>query len=110
MAKRKTEEQVEEGQVEVVTEAEATETAESEPKVIAGLTEGRMVHYVTDLGRHRPAVIVQVWDHGTGCSNLQVFTDGTNDGFPAERGTTWITSVDHSAEAAPGTWHFIERA
>ncbi len=77
---------------------------------IEGLTEGRIVHYVTDMGKHRPAIIVQVWDRWSGCSNLQVFTDGTNDGFPADRGITWITSIEHSAQPTVNTWHFIEKA
>lgn len=85
-----------------------------EPKAIEGLTEGRMVHYVLPdgirAGEHRPAVIVKVWDHGQGTSNLQVFTDGRNDGHSDMDGLTWVTSVVYSEDKTPGTWHFIERA
>ncbi len=80
----------------------------TEPKSIPGLTEGRMVHYVLPNGTHRPAVIVQVWDHGTGMSNLQVFTDGTND--REVNGLRWYGSIYYSAEPRPNTWHFIEKA
>ena len=85
-----------------------------EPKVIEGLTEGRIVHYVLEdsrnKGQHRPAVIVQVWDHGSGVSNLQVFTDGRNDGQFYAGGLAWKTSVCYSEDKEPGTWHWIEKA
>lgn len=88
--------------------------APSEPKAIPGLTEGRMVHYVLPdgirKGEHRPAVIVKVWDYGHGTSNLQVFTDGRNDGDNDLNGVEWKTSIMYSEEPKPGTWHFIERA
>jgi len=79
-----------------------------------GITEGRIVHYVTSKGKHRPAIIVQVWSKETGCSNLQVFTDGYND-FKAEsefaipQNIAWMTSVSYSEEPLPRTWHFPER-
>jgi hypothetical protein len=86
--------------------------AADEPQPLAGLTEGRMVHYVMpdgrSVGKHRPAIIVQVWDHGTGVANLQVFTDGSNDG--SDVGTRWVTSVMYSEDKTPGTWHWIEKA
>ena len=84
----------------------------TQPKVIPGLTEGRMVHYVLPdgvrKGEHRPAVIVKVWDHGHGTSNLQVFTDGMND--KTVNGLEWKTSIMYSEDKMPGTWHFIEKA
>lgn len=89
---------------------EEIKVAVEQAKPIEGLTEGRIVHYVTDTGKHRPAIIVQVWDTWSGCSNLQVFTDGTNDGFARDHGLTWITSIEHSITPNPNTWHFIERA
>lgn len=85
-----------------------------EPKAMPGLTTGRMVHYVlpngTHVGEHRPAVIVRVWDHGTGYCNLMVFNDGTNDGVEYSTGPTWVTSVEFSEEPLPRTWHWIEKA
>ncbi len=71
-----------------------------------GLTEGRIVHYVMPNGKHRPAVVVEVWD-GKGAVNLQVFTDSMNDGAP---NVQWQTSVPFSESPEAGTWHWIERA
>ena len=75
-----------------------------------GLTEGRIVHYVLPEGRskgqHRPAMVVRVW-WGTAV-NLQVFVDGSNDGYAS--GMTWRTSVHYDPDGAPDTWHWIERA
>lgn len=90
----------------------------NEPTVIAGLTPGRIVHYVlpADFGvranEHRPAIIVQVWDHGYGTSNLIVFMDGSNDAQTSDDQplVRWVTSIVHSDAKWPGTWHFIERA
>jgi len=96
-----------------------------------GLTEGRIVHYVMPDGvEHRPAIVVKVWrkEDGTppdnGVSNLQVFTDGTNDfyhtkGSTGEKwisdaevktGIVWRTSIVYSEEPKPNTWHWIEKA
>lgn len=75
-----------------------------------GLTEGRIVHFVMMNGTHRPAIIVQVWNKDTGVSNLQVFTDGRNDGDNQEIGTVWHTSIKYSEEKEPYTWHWIEKA
>jgi hypothetical protein len=84
---------------------------------IAGLTEGRIVHFVLDETEHRPAVIVKVWSPFTGTVNLQVFTDGPNDKSHAthlpegfESGIAWKTSVLYSENKEPGTWHWIEPA
>lgn len=79
-----------------------------------GLIEGRIVHYVTSKGKHRPAIIVQVWSKATGCSNLQVFTDGANDcqdrgEFGIPQNVAWMTSIQYSEEPIPRTWHFPER-
>ncbi len=79
-----------------------------------GLIEGRIVHYVMTDGRgaglHRPAIIVHVWDKATGCVQLQVFTDGSNDGPEHAHGLLWATSVSHSEDPMPRTWHWIERS
>jgi hypothetical protein len=82
---------------------------QQEAKPIEGLTEGRMVHFVMPNGKHRPAVIVQVWDRWQGTSNLQVFTDGNNDGGWGGGGLYWATSIMYSEDAKPSTWHWIER-
>ena len=89
-----------------------------------GLTEGRIVHYVLPDGRskgeHRPAIVVKVWRVGeasyppeNGVSNLQVFTDFSNDydgDHPGHTGQFWATSVEYNAEKELGTWHWIEPA
>lgn len=81
---------------------------------LAGLTEGRMVHFVLPDGRsageHRPAVVVRVWNKATGYVNLQVLTDGSNDGDLYAAGVYWATSVTYSEGKEPRTWHWIEQA
>ena len=88
----------------------------------AGVTEGRIVHFVMHPGdevhprEHRAAMIVR--DFGGGTVNLIVFVDGQNDresGFAWSGGTllptSWVTSVSFDAEAKSArTWHWIERA
>ena len=107
---------------------------------MAGLIEGRIVHFVMPDGQHRPAIVVRVWyvavsdgpepikaPPENGVCQLQVFSDGTND-LPyheaeeeafrnagldeayVRRGIIWKTSVLYSEACAPGTWHWIERA
>ena len=72
-----------------------------------GLTEGRMVHYVT-ADMHRAAVITKVWGNpkvdGTSTVNLFVFPDGS---YPLSNNTP--TSVMFNADGAPNTWHWIEK-
>lgn len=82
--------------------------------MVEGLTEGRIVHFVTSKGEHRPGIVVKVWSKETGCSNLQVFTDGFNDcqergEFGTAQNVAWMTSVSYSEEAKPRTWHYPER-
>lgn len=75
-----------------------------------GLTEGRIVHFVLENGEHRPAIVVKVWDKSTGYVNLQVFTDGSNDGEQYASGQYWATSIFPNEDHAPRTWHWIEKA
>ena len=79
---------------------------------IPGLRVGRTVGYVMQEGFQagvvRPAVVVNVWDEVSGVCNLQVFTDGENDGVA---GVLWKTSVTYSEAGVDGqwgTWHFID--
>ncbi len=78
-----------------------------------GLTEGRIVHFVMPNGEHRPAIVVRVWrdlqDRYPGYCDLQVFTDGTNDGPENAAGIRWETSIQFSKEPQPRTWHWPER-
>lgn len=77
------------------------------------LSVGRIVHYVTAAGKHRPAVVVQVWSET--CCNLQVFLDGGNDASgdltPEDRarGMAWKTSVSQDEGGSPNSWHWPER-
>lgn len=81
-----------------------------------GLTEGRIVHFVAPNGQHRPAIVVRVWDKIAGYVQLQVFTDGSNDGEWGKPGVVWETSVNYAEPTADDesvklrTWHWIERA
>jgi hypothetical protein len=84
-----------------------------------GLIEGRIVHYVpgpndgfSNPDAHRPAIVVHVWDRTSKipCVQLQVFTDGSNDGPGKATGLYWATSVAYSEKPEPRTWHWIERA
>jgi len=75
-----------------------------------GLIEGRIVHYVLPSGGHRPAIVVRVCDTARTVCNLQVFTDGSNDGPIYESGMVWETSIPYSHEKTPCTWHWIEEA
>ncbi len=91
---------------------------------IKGLTEGRIVHYVLESGRskgeHRPAIVVRDWKQENGLVQLQVFTDGINDGFvegvapqtgfSVSANSIWRTSVHYSEEKELGTWHWPEPA
>lgn len=78
-----------------------------------GLTEGRIVHYCFEHQgevKNRPAMVVKVWNQDTGCSNLMVFFDGTNDGINSALVPVWHTSILYSEEPKPGTWHWIPQA
>lgn len=81
---------------------------------------GRHVHYVLEsdsykddlnsgsYGECRSAIIVRAWSAET--VQLQVLTDGYNDGKQYAAGLVWRTSVHQDEETkAPGTWHWPER-
>jgi hypothetical protein len=77
---------------------------------------GRIVHYVMPIrygrarGEVRPAIIVRVFPGETDKVQLQVFTDGSNDGLECVLGIVWETSVHHDeAGKALGTWHWPPR-
>jgi hypothetical protein len=97
-----------------------------------GLRVGSDVLYVLDSGRCkgdiRPAKVVRIFEAGYhyGMVNMQVFTDGMNDDFPAivagmqsngeavslhmTTNTIWRTSVHYDESKEPGTWHWPEKA
>lgn len=103
------------------------EAVSAEIQNAEGVIVGDTVHYVMPNGKHRPAIVVEVWKQLAGIHeglpieggivNLQVFTDSSNDqdmsqssGFNERvaSGLLWATSVRHSPEHIPGTWHWIE--
>ena len=45
-----------------------------------------------------PAMVLRVWGE-SGCSNLRVFLDGSDD--------YWTTSINHDPEKAQFTWHWM---
>ena len=79
---------------------------------------GRIVHFVMPdssryPGEHRPAVIVKVWDADPkpdSMVQLQVVTDGSNDGDLYKSGLFWATSVHYAdpLENTGYTWHWPE--
>lgn len=79
---------------------------------------GRIVHFVMPEssrypGEHRPAIIVKIWDATPKTDSmvqLQVFTDGSNDGELFKSGLFWATSVHYAdpSEKKPYTWHWPE--
>jgi len=78
---------------------------------------GRIVHFILPDGQypgdHRPAIIVKIWDAEPTIDSmvqLQVFTDGSNDGDAYKSGLFWATSV-HYADPSENkfyTWHWPE--
>src|SRR5438445_12683125 len=75
---------------------------------------GRIVHFVLpdgpSKGEHRPAIIVRVWNDTYPGIQLQVFTDGSNDGEAYKSGIYWATSVTYAdpSENEPRSWHWPE--
>lgn len=89
--------------------------------MIEGLTVGRIVHYTFSegdvpkrpdaVGTDAAAIVVHDWNKETGCVNLLVFADGTNDTGDADRGNVlWLTSRTFSETPKRGFWHWPERA
>lgn len=72
---------------------------------------GRIVHFVypdkldsdTQEKLERPGIIVRVWSDT--CVQLQVFTDGSNDGEP---NVAWKTSVVYDEGKRGYSWHWPE--
>ena len=77
------------------------------------LTEGSQIHFVLKNGDHRPAVVVNAWREKSQYVmeervNLAVVLDGTNDAAEFDGMVGWRTTVFHSEEKEPGTWHWPE--
>ncbi|SRR6266849_3265037 len=73
---------------------------------------GQIVHFVLPDGPskldHRPGTIVRIWGSSV---NMQVLTDGENDGTKYASGLYWATSVPYTdpSENKPYSWHWPER-
>lgn len=91
-----------------------------------GVSVGRIVHYVMEEGHQeaghvRPAMIVALFEPQGGAAGmvqLQVFTDGSNDGEEAKSGIIWRTSIPFADQRVPEdqkfpwpgrTWHWPPR-
>lgn len=73
------------------------------------ITMGRIVFYTDHVGVPRPAIVVRVWSPDTGCVNLQVFKDGSNDPGDPNSLAYWATSVLPALYPSPGCWHWPVR-
>lgn len=95
--------------------AEGKKGKAAPPEPIPGLIEGRIVHYVLPNGKsrgeHRAAVVVHVYDHGTGLVDLSVFTRKVDFAGDAHPGHNWfIEKVPFSKiPQEEGHWHFTEK-
>ncbi|MDB6109780.1 MAG: hypothetical protein JWR69_1530 [Pedosphaera sp.] len=60
----------------------------------------------------RPAICVEDFGGQSERINLQVFTDGANDGHDdfTPAGVLWKENVAYSATPQPGTWHWPARS
>ena len=97
----------------IFSEVRSRNVAEKLPSI------GRIVHFILEdgpnKGAHRPAIIVRVWaqpgqERPETAVQLQVFTDGTNDGIQGGASVIWKTSRQYRdpAEEVPGTYHWPE--
>lgn len=83
--------------------------------MLKGLRVGALVNYVLGEGHFpdgqtkvRPAIVVNDWPQlgrEDGYCNLQVFTDGRNDGSKTGL-LLWVPSRVYSETKEPGTWHW----
>lgn len=79
---------------------------------MAGLIEGRIVHYVpvgqpTGEAEHDAAIVARVLDADKGRVTLVCQGVGGNTG----RAIQYVMPCcDYSEDQEPGTWHWIERA
>jgi len=83
---------------------------------------GQQVYFVNAEGNERPAIIVNVFSQESGCANLLVFVDGSNDkAMTVYDGkgdcycaSIWATSVNKAERCATTgtyptrTWHWTE--
>lgn len=76
---------------------------------------GDIVSYVMSDSAIRPAIVVRVWENQQAGEmvNLEVFTDGLNDGARFKDGIFWATSVYHvetrREQPIANTWHWLRK-
>lgn len=73
-----------------------------------GLGIGRLVHYVTASGQHRPAVVTSL-PAAAGTVNLRVLLEPSDAEEFAAVDTAFLVDIAFSTLAKPGTWHWPER-
>lgn len=82
-----------------------------------GLTPGRIVHWVGAQGDHLAAIVIHVYEDGSGIEGLvqlAVFPPYQVDPLELMERPTPTSPVSiaapFDAEGAPRTWHWIEKA
>jgi hypothetical protein len=81
-----------------------------------GLTEGRMVHYVTYNNRHLAAIVIGHMEgatalkHPISFADLAVFMNMDKVNGLKNFGLQFHSQVAYSEDKEPGTWHWIEKA
>lgn len=87
------------------------EQREKPVKGIPGLTEGRIVHFVTPWNTHRPGIIAEVNNPIEGHVSLWMFPSRDEvDPRASVMGPMYVEGTTYSKEPLPGTWHWIEPA
>ncbi len=68
---------------------------------IYGWPAGAQAHIGNDVkaGDIYPAMVLRVWGQDSGCSNLRVFLDGSDD--------YWATSANYYADKREASWHWM---
>jgi hypothetical protein len=71
-----------------------------------GLTEGRIVHYVSYNGKHQAAIVTGTYTTGAPIADLAVFWNIEDTASVRTGGLSFHFRVQHSPTAEPGTWHW----
>lgn len=86
----------------------AADSASAAPAQPAGLTEGRIAHYVAYNERHLAAIVTGAGDVPAS-ADLVVFTNMKNVAGHKNGGVQFHFDVSYSEGKEPGTWHYPER-
>lgn len=74
-----------------------------------GLTEGRIVHYVSYNGKHQAAIVTGTYTAGAETADLTVFWNIEDAKGDKTGGVSFHFRVQHDESGTPGTWHWPER-